>query len=311
MANFHYFTRRAYNASKSKFSNNKASLTRYVELPGITDTVTADQILDRDDWAGRVLAAANGGPILCFVHGFNTTQIDMLNRLKKIRDGLSDNGFRGAVIAHDWPSQGTIPGYITDRNNAKKIAPFMVTEGLGPFMAASPGTKLHILAHSMGSLVTIRSFAQTGDGGSAPWSVDQVMLVSADCDAVEMAKGTGDALVMDKRSARLTNYFSNQDRVLKLGENIVSGGRDRLGFAGMPTPKEPGTVDVACGTRYDQSIDKPANGFEEQTFSHTWYFDDDLFYRDVANTLAGIPTDQMGNTRGILGGTGPDFALKP
>ncbi|MEJ6395560.1 alpha/beta fold hydrolase [Gymnodinialimonas sp. 2305UL16-5] len=311
MPDIFFFSRRAYNASSNRFSSGRARLTRYVQLDRISDIVASGQILDQSDWVARVLAQAAGGPILCFVHGFNTSQIEMLRRMEKIRAGLSAQGFSGAVIAYDWPSQGRISGYLTDRNTAKAIAPFLVVDGLVPFMNARPRPKIHVLAHSMGGLVTVRGFSQVGDGHGAPWSVDQVLFASADVDAVELTKGTGHARVLAARSARFTNYFSNQDKVLKLGENIVSGGRDRLGFDGMPQAIEAGMVDTGCGTRYAQTIVKPPAASDEQVFSHRWYFDDTRFMKDAAKTLAGVPEQNMGSTRGVLVGAEPDQALLP
>ena len=307
MSNFYFFSRRAYNRSTQKFTNGFADLTRFVELDNVSHTVATGNIIDRGDWARKVKAKAGTGAVLCFVHGFNTPQIDMLRRQKAIQNGLNAAGWNGVVIAFDWPHKPGITNYRNARTLAKKSAPFFVAEGLEPLLG---GGKVHVIAHSMGCLVTIRGFAQTRDAGPTPWRLDQVLLVSADVNDEELAKGTGHADAMDKRSARLTNYYSNQDRVLKLSENIVSGGRDRLGFDGIPTQNGPGFADVACGTRYHQSIPKPSDPFEEQIFSHTWYFSDDRFYRDAKDTLNGRATNDMGNTRGISGG-GPDQALKP
>lgn len=306
MSKIYFFSRRAYNPGSDTFSDGFARLTRFVELDRITGTVAQDDILDRDTWAARVRAEVGSDGVLCFVHGFNTPQIDMLRRRQAIASGLRGAGWRGVVIAYDWPHRPGIFSYGSARTLAKRSAPFLVGEGLAPLL----GRKLHVIAHSMGSLVTVRGFSQTRDLSPTPWSVDQVALVAADVDAEEMAKGTGHADVMDKRSDRVTNYYSNRDRVLKASEDIVSGGRDRLGFVGIPTENGSGFADVACGARYHLTIPKPSGAKAEQTFSHSWYFEDDLFYRDLAATLKGKATGNMGATRGVSGG-GPDQALKP
>ena len=219
--------------------------------------------------------------------------------------------FGGTVIAFDWPSKGSEGQYFTDRATAEALAPFLVTEGLALFMNASPRPPLHVLSHSMGAHLTLFGFSSVGDAGTVPWGVDQVAFASADTKEDYLARGTGFAKVMRDRCTRLTNYYSNQDQVLALSQNLPGNG-DRLGFRGMPPLKEPAHVDVYCGARYDQTIPKPPpGGVGPDRHSHTWYFDDAPgFIADLKATLDGVSENAMGATRGFVPGTG-DQALKP
>lgn len=105
-----FFSRRTYNAQKKKFTANPAALTRYVSMTAQNNdgSVHTGSIVPRADWLKQVQQAGGTKEILIYVHGFNTSQKDMLDRLGKIETGVKAQGFEGAVIAYDWPSGGTI-----------------------------------------------------------------------------------------------------------------------------------------------------------------------------------------------------------
>lgn len=306
----HFFTRRTYDAGRDKFNNNLAALTRYVTLDRARPNIGNADLRDAQSWVADVLATANGGPIVCFVHGYNMDQMEMLDRLTKIDAQLRAKQFNGAVIGFDWPSKGTTAQYFTDRNTAKAVAPYLVAEGLGLFMNTLPRDAIHVIAHSMGALLTLRGFSQVGDAGTTRWGVGQVAFVAADNEADDMARGRGLARTMADRAQRVTNYHSNQDAVLVYSQNLPGNG-DRLGFSGMPTPVEDTHVDVYCGRRFADSIPKPpGSGLVREKHSHTWYFDDaDGFYADLKPTLDGVSEGNMGNTRGFVPGTGDQALL--
>ncbi len=306
----HFLTRRTYNATEHTFGTNRAGLTRYVRIGQPTSVIKPDAFRSAQDWASEVVAEANGGPILCFVHGFNMVQLEVLERLQNIQSRLDAAQFPGAVIGFDWPSKGEGLLYGTDQSTARWVAPYLVTEGLALFMNLNPRPKLHVLAHSMGAEVTLRGFSAVGDAGTVPWGVDEVAFVAADTKARYLSKGTGFAKVMRDRSARLTNYYSNQDQVLALSNNVPGNG-NRLGFYGMSELKEAEHVDVYCGARYANTIPKPPPPpVGPNRHSHTWFFDDAPgFIADLKSTLSGTSSDQMGATRGFVPGT-TDQGLK-
>lgn len=297
-----FFSRRAYRRAKEKFSNNRAAQTRHVKIDALSDTIGKGSIIDRDQWVDAVIGQANGGDVLCFVHGFNTSQMDMLRRQTKIERNLKAQGFHGTVIAFDWPSNGIDLDYYPDRNDAKKTAPSIIVDGLGPIMNHPAKPKIHLLAHSMGALVVLRGFAATGDGagGRRRWSVDQVIFAGADLDQKDLGLGVSGSLVMKQRCARLTNYYSESDRVLDLADGLVNGGRKRLGRHGLPDPTEREFDDVDCRAQYDAKVPSGDKTFRG---SHTWYFDNTGFARDVADTLSGKPASAIPTRRGVSGRT--------
>ena len=166
-----FFSRRAYSPTTHTFSKNPAALTRYGRYQVLADGTEQGSLIDRATWIAQVLASAQTPDILIYVHGYNTDHRDMLDRHRIIADRLTAEGFRGAVVSFDWPSDGRAPHYTQDRNDAKAVAEHFVTDGVLALRQAAPGHRLHVIAHSMGAYLTLRGFS--GIGGS--WKVNQVL----------------------------------------------------------------------------------------------------------------------------------------
>lgn len=295
-----FFSRRAYNAQTQKFTNNPSALTRYVMLEGQTPSGGwKGGIISQADWLGKVRDAGAEQGVVVFVHGFNTSQAEMLRRLDKIEKGLRGEGFKGAVVAYDWPSDGSVMNYNSDKADAKRVAPFLVRDALVPIMEMAGGPDVSVLAHSMGAYLTLRALSDAGDSavsGTGAWTLEQVCFASADADAAWLEKGAWGALILKHRAHRFTNYYSGRDGVLELSKGI-NGGRKRLGRAGMPQLVTPGHFDVYCNEQYLRDVPD-----EDQTmrYSHIWWFDNPGFYDDLNRTLrgddaAGMPTRRATN----------------
>ncbi|MGP1357853.1 alpha/beta hydrolase [Roseicyclus sp.] len=297
-------TRRTYNASADRFTNNRASVTRYLSVPeGVTPKGT--HIVDRAAWLGLV-GAAGAGDILVWVHGFNMDQAEGLERRRKIEVGLAAAGWTGRVLSWDWPSNGDIASYFSDRTDAKHTGPYLVADMIGPLLNLHPRPRIHMLCHSMGAYLALRGFSGTGDSGApgtVPWGIDEAIFVSADVDKAWMETGAWGALVMDLRSKRLTNYYSTLDAVLDVSEGIAKG-EERAGRNGMPDTIPARFHDVYCGEQYLQKV--PA-ATRTMMGSHRWYFDDPGFYADLAATLSGADPAAMPTRRPVVGS--PDLAL--
>ena len=230
----------------------------------------------------------------------------MLDRMGKIETGVRANGFTGAVVGFDWPSDGTVFAYNSDRSDAKKVAPCLVSDGMLPLLAMSPRPKVHILAHSMGGLVVLRGFSDFGDGagGSKAWSADQVMFASADIEAHWLEKGAWGGLVLGKRSKRFTNYHSEKDRVLALSGGFINGFRARAGHEGIPALTERNHWDIHSDEQFMSDV--PASKQNNRKYSHRWWFDSNGFFKDVALNMAGADAETMPTRKRT---TNPDLVL--
>ncbi|MEO0861506.1 MAG: alpha/beta fold hydrolase [Pseudomonadota bacterium] len=295
-----FASRRTYDTSKKRFTNNPASLTRYASVSQSAAMGGALQgaLVTQDQWLSKVQAHGDGRDVLVYVHGFNTSQRDLFARLGPLRRDLQAKGFGGTVVAYDWPSDGSVLKYRRDKRDAKATASHLVTDVLAPLRRLSPRPRIHVLAHSMGCYLTLRAFAAFGDGPSGGWTVDQVLFTAADADSQWLEKGAWGALVLGHRAKRFTNYYNPRDDVLALSRLRYNGGRARAGRAGIPAPRASRHVDVYCQGQYDRDVSLDGLSDDAKLLaSHNWWYGNDGYLTDVALTLAGTDASAMPTRR--------------
>lgn len=292
-----FFSRRTFNSQNNKFTRNVAARTRYVDVPGATPA-RKSHIIDQRTWLDRVGAASGNGQVVVFVHGFNIGQRDMRRRLNALDKGLSDNGFGGSVVAYDWASDDSVFRYKADYQDAKDSALHLARDGIVPLIRA--GLKPHLIAHSMGCLLTLRAFGSLGDPpGAVPWGVDQAIFMAADLHTRDIENGTWGAMAAERRCARLTNYFNGLDKVLDFSGVIVNGLRERVGERGLPAGLPAMFDDVDCEPFYRPRKNSFGGGTNE---SHAFYFRADRVHQDLNLTLQGAASGAGRATRGNAGG---------
>ncbi|WP_297732285.1 alpha/beta hydrolase [uncultured Maricaulis sp.] len=162
--------------------------------------------------------------VFVFVHGFNTPFSDGLYLNAQI---LNDFGVRTAAVHYAWPSAGQWPAYLYDRDSAQ-----FARDGLVETLqrvSDSPAVSITILAHSMGSLVTMEALRQLSLEGRRDVlaKLDPVILASPDID-FDIFLNQLDAL--DPPPAHLAVLVSDRDRVLALSDSLRGGNRTRLGI---------------------------------------------------------------------------------
>ncbi len=80
-----------------------------------TDLVVADQnILSQESFARDIRARADHRSIGVFVHGYNYTFQEALFRLAQM---AVDANIASVPVLFSWPSQGTVTGYVADRES--------------------------------------------------------------------------------------------------------------------------------------------------------------------------------------------------
>lgn len=169
--------------------------------------------------------AARGERVMVFVHGYNTGFDSAVYRVTQI---VHDSGYTGTPVLFSWASGGTTTGYVYDRESAS-VARDQLEVTLR-MLAQSGAKRIDIVAHSMGTWVTmeaLRQLAITGDrdlGGK----LGDVVLASPDID-VDVFKSQ--MRRYGKPDKPFILLLSSDDRALKIS-GLLAGSRPRLGGYG-------------------------------------------------------------------------------
>lgn len=175
----------------------------------------------------RALAArpANQREVMVFVHGFNNTFADGLYRTAQIRH---DFDIPGVAVHYAWPSAGNALGYAYDRDSA-----LFARDGLETLLAeiaASGSNRIVLVAHSLGSSVTMEALRQLRIGGREDVlnRISGVILMSPDVD-IDLFRSQ--ALRIDPLPQPFVIFTSQRDRALRISA-AITGQRARLGNLG-------------------------------------------------------------------------------
>lgn len=179
---------------------------------------------DRQHFASALGAdvARRGERALVFVHGFNNGFDDGIYRLTQI---AADTSYPGTPVLFSWASGGRITDYVYDKESANAARDDL--EATLRLLAATKVKSIDIIAHSMGTWVTmeaLRQLAITGDrdlGGKLGY----VILASPDIDVDVFKK---QMLRYGKPDKPFTVLLSGDDRALQIS-GLISGSRPRVG----------------------------------------------------------------------------------
>ncbi len=166
--------------------------------------------------------AARGGRAMVFVHGYNTSFDNAVYRLTQI---VNDSGYPGTPVLFSWASGASTTGYVYDRESAS-VARDQLEVTLRT-LARSGARRIDIVAHSMGTWVTmeaLRQLAITGDR-NLNGKLGDVILASPDID-VDVFKSQ--MRRYGKPDKPFIVLLSDDDRALRLS-GILAGSRPRLG----------------------------------------------------------------------------------
>jgi len=165
---------------------------------------------------------ASDRAIMVFVHGYNTTFADGLYRTAQIRHDLN---VPGIAVHYGWPSAGHPLGYAYDRDSA-----LFGRDGLERLLiqiAEADSDEIVLVAHSMGSAVTMEALRQLRIGGRQD-VLDRfsgIILMSPDID-IDVFRSQ--ALRIDPLPQPFVIFTSRRDRALLLSARMT-GLRNRLG----------------------------------------------------------------------------------
>lgn len=275
--------------------------------------------IEERTWFDEVTDLADGmkdgtmgrnGHVVVFVHGYNNDIKLVHKRMLQLQLDLEAEGFKGLVVAFDWPSDDSTLNYLEDREDASNVALHLVRAGIVPLAArqtAGCELNVHLLGHSTGAYVIMEAFSAAQKRErlfKSPWRVAQAAFIAGDVSRDSLAVDSDWAGPFYSRLMRFTNYSNGYDTVLAVSNAKRLGVSPRAGRVGLPTPAAEKSVNVDCSNFFEQidPDDQPAFG----TFCHSWHVGNRVWTRDFAMTLQGnidrkdIPTRACDSVRGLI-----------
>lgn len=261
-----------------------------------------------EDGIAQRLAAL--GPLVLYVHGFNTQPEEAARSAVRIQEHLDRNRVGATVVPFRWPSAGHLVDYFPDQRAAGRFGSNALVNFLMSLQRGSATTPVHCLAHSMGTYVVTRALSTISTlqmdaalpAGRTPLS--QVTYMQPDIDFDVLCSGY-DGSVYDSPSyleipdgygatemvERLTIYCTTND--MALFASLFKNRTKRLGAYG-PGLEGAGDARAVMETRVRQNV-HVVNCDEWCVFdlspshSHSHFLECPRMMDDVADALRGMP----------------------
>ena len=173
---------------------------------------------------GELFAQASGLDVLIYVHGFKQTFETAALDAARLSDAIR---FRGRTMVFSWPSKAGFFDYAYDRDSA-----MWSRDGLERVLhsiVAVPGaSRIHIVAHSMGTMLTLESLRQLYSryyGETVAGRIGAVVFAAPDIDMDVFSSAINR---IGPLAGKITVIASTNDRALALSGRIA-GGMTRVG----------------------------------------------------------------------------------
>ncbi len=190
-----------------------------------------------------------------FIHGYNVSWNDAARRYTKmVKDLFTGKKSLGVLVLVTWPSNGSVAGYLPDREDARESAPLLAElfvrlhdhvlkmQRLAATThepAKACKAKISVVAHSMGNYVLQKALAVTSKRLNNPsliTLIHQLVMVAADVDNdlfQESQSQEADGSLMANLCYRITAAYSGLDSVLGASAGLKHFGKRRLGRSGL------------------------------------------------------------------------------
>jgi len=231
-------TRRSLGARQPYFGSDRGSLT-FAEVrlspPGrgisgqISSVVSGDWAVlgvdaaDSSDPARAFAQAATGRDVLLYVHGFNETFESAARSAGQLSHSLE---FQGRTAIFTWPSGGKLFDYAYDRESALWSRDGFV-RALQALVSNPTVGRIHIVAHSMGSFLTLEGLRELRESAEVYARIGSVVFASPDVD-IDAFEQTVSRL--GPLARRMTVIIDPGDRALAVSARLA-GGVARAGAA--------------------------------------------------------------------------------
>jgi len=175
---------------------------------------------------GNLLTSDGGGTdVLIYVHGFRQTFETAALDAVHLSDGIK---FRGRTIVFSWPSRAGLFDYAYDRESAMWSRDDLERVLLS--IVAAPGAgRVHIVAHSMGTMLALESLRQVYAryGDAVVQKIGAVVFAAPDID-MDVFRSAMNRI--GPLAHKITVIAATNDRALALSGQLA-GGMTRVGAA--------------------------------------------------------------------------------
>ena len=180
-------------------------------------------------WRGatsEMCACPGGGTdVLIYVHGFNQTFETAALDAAQLSDAFK---FRGRTMVFSWPSKAGLFDYAYDRDSAM-FSRDDFEHVLSSIVSAPSASRVHIVAHSMGTMLALESLRQlyARYGDTVNGRIGAVVFAAPDID---MDVFSSAITRIGPLAGKITVIASTNDRALALSGQLA-GGMTRVGAA--------------------------------------------------------------------------------
>ncbi|MBL0406136.1 alpha/beta hydrolase [Microvirga aerilata] len=191
--------------------------------------------VDKSNAAQAFAQAAFGHNLLLYIHGYKESFETAATSTIDLSEGIK---FAGVTGLFTWPSAASTFSYVADRESAMWSRDAL--EDLLAAIAKTPsGGRIHIVAHSMGTLLTLETLRmlRASGGENAMERIGAVVMAAPDIDIDLFARGL-EKLGPDAK--KITVISSTNDRALAVSSRLAGGivragaaDRDRLEALGV------------------------------------------------------------------------------
>ena len=303
------------NVLANGFGPDRDKLTYWVSDGGPLDTFGSWEASTHDKFKDALIAAADDFPALphaanedqkhvtFMVHGYNVSWQDAAKRYQQLCRNLYNrpDGL-GLCVSYDWPSLGSVLGYLPDRSHARACADDLATvlaelyswllyKQRAAFTDETTAckAKISLITHSMGNYVAQKALASAWARTNQPLSsslINQLIMVAADVDNdlfEPTANDGADGNAVANLCYRVTSLYSGRDAVLGGSAGLKHFGTRRLGRSGLavepPTGKD-NVWDIDCSGFFPADL----QGMD----IHSAYFDQPEVVDLMGQLLTGI-----------------------
>jgi pimeloyl-ACP methyl ester carboxylesterase len=186
---------------------------------------TVEKVEPLPGQVGDLIAQAEDRDILIFVHGFRYTFEDAALTAVYLSKGI---GFPGDTMIFAWPSKAGFFDYAYDRESAmwSRDAFERVLESV---MLSPTRNRVHLVAHSMGTMLTLETLRQLYARYREP-AADKIGAVVFASPDIDMDVFTSSIERLGVLAPKITIVTATNDRALAISSRLA-GGITRVGAA--------------------------------------------------------------------------------